>query len=90
MLLIALMIFLAIAGWNRWPWWVPFALWVVAIAMHSGQLGAINAWREETGLSPHPFETLVPNAVLTLTVYLFAYWIARGVRKALSASETAS
>jgi bacteriorhodopsin len=78
MLMIAVLGSLVFAGWSRWVWWTPAAVFAIAVPLMLMKVGAINSWRSEAGLATYGAPETLLNMLITLVLYYVAYGIGFG------------
>jgi len=88
MLMLIVLAALVVLGWQRWPWWTPFAAFACVLPLMFLQIGVASSWRAEAGLPTHDAASIAINLAANLVLYNVAYWAGRGARRLFSGRAT--
>ena len=81
MLTFVILAFLFLAGWVRWPWWTPLVTFAGAVPLMLRQIGSINSWRGEAGLTSQGPPEALAILIVTLGLYGVAYGLGVGASR---------
>lgn len=87
--MLLIVVVLVVAGWLRWPWWTPFAVFVLSAGLRIWNLHAIGVWQSHE--DPRTLWLFLGiNFATTLGCYLVAHWAGRGMARMKGRSGSTS